>query len=93
MAKLANNHIVIIKVSVEKLKFSVLNHTFDSSVKDISFDEYFSLFELSNCATKLSKKDFFLIHFNARSLKHKSVIDKSLNDKKRQLDVIAVSET
>ena len=80
--------------SVGKLEFTLLNHIFDSSVKDISYDEYFSSSKLSNCATKLCKKDFFLVHFNARSLpKNKCKIDELLNDNKKILDVIAISKT
>ena len=35
-----------------ELEFSVLNHIFDSSTKDISYDEYFSFSKLSNCAVR-----------------------------------------
>ena len=80
--------------SVGKLEFSVLNHTFDSSIKNISYDKYFSSSKLSNCATGLCKKDFFLVHFNARSVpKNKYKSDEFLNDMKRLPDVIAYSET
>ena len=80
--------------SVGKLEFSVLNHTFDSSIKNISYDKYFSSSKLSNCATQLGKKDFSLVHFKARSLpKNKCKIDKYLNNMKRLPDVIAISET
>ena len=54
--------------SVRKTEFSVLNHTFDSSMKDISHDKYFSLSKLCNCAALLCMKDFFLEHYYARSL-------------------------
>ena len=79
--------------SVGKLEFSVLNYTSDSSIKDISFDEYFTS-KLSNCATQMCKKDFFLVQFNAQSLpKNKYKVDEVLNDMKRLLDVIAILET
>ena len=82
-------------ISVGKLEFSVLNHTFDSSIKDISYDKYFSSSKLSNCATQLCKKDFLLlVHFNARGrTKNKCKIDEFLNDMKRLSDVIAILET
>ena len=80
--------------TVRKLKFSVLNHTFDLSTKDISYDEYFSSSILSNCVTQLCKKDFFLVYFNARNLPiNKCKIDEFLNGMKRLPDVIAISET
>ena len=79
--------------SVEKLEFSVLNHTFDSSIKDISYDKYFSSSKLSKCATQLCKKDFFLVHFNAQNLpKNKRKIDKFLNNMKKLPNVKAISE-
>ena len=85
---------LLLYFSVGKLEFIVFNHTFDSSIEDISYDEYFSFSKLSNCATQLCKKDVFLIHFNARSLpKNKRKIDEFLNNMKRQPDTIAISET
>ena len=80
--------------SVGKLEFSVLNHNFDLSIKDISYDKYFFLSKLSKCTAILCKKDVFLVEFNALSLpKNKCKIDEFLNDVKRLPDVIAISET
>ena len=49
---------------------------------------------LANLSNNLQKKDFFVIHFNVRSLsKNKDKIEECLNNMTRLPDAIAISET
>ena len=49
--------------------------------------------KLSNCVTQFCKKDFFLVHFNVRSLpKNNCIINEFLNDVTRLPDVTAISD-
>ena len=50
--------------------------------------------KLSNLSLNLSKQDFFILHFNVRSLpKNINKLDEFLNDFQRMPDAIAISET
>ena len=79
--------------SVGKLEFKALA-SFDSTSDIIRYDEYFSMSKLSNLSLNLSKQDFFILHFNVRSLpKNINKLDEFLNDFQRMPDAIAISET
>ena len=79
--------------SVGKLEFKALA-SFNSTSDIIRYDEYFSMSKLSNLSLNLSKQDFFILHFNVRSLpKNINKLDEFLNDFQRMPDAIAISET
>ena len=79
--------------SVDKLEFKALA-SFNSTSDIIRYDEYFSMSKLSNLSLNLSKQDFFILHFNVRSLpKNINKLDEFLNDFQRMPDAIAISET
>ena len=64
------------------------------SVTSGRYDDYYSPSMLANLSNNLQKKDFFVIHFNVRSLsKNKDKIEECLNDINRLPDAIATSET
>ena len=78
--------------SVGNLEFKVLNHCNDAN--KIKYDEYFSPCKLSKLSSTLTKNDFFIQHFNVRSLpKNKEKIEEFFDDMTRLPDVIAISET
>ena len=58
------------------------------------YDEYHLPQKLANKLLHASPNDFFLLHFNFRSLsKNKDEIDKFLHDFERLPDLVAISET
>ena len=78
--------------SVGNLEFKVLNHCNDAN--EIKYDEYFSPCKLSKLSSTLTKNDFFIQHFNVRSLpKNKEKIEEFFDGMTRLPDVIAISET
>ena len=79
--------------SVGKLEFKALA-SFNSTSDIIRYDEYFSMSKLSNLSFNLSKQDFFILHFNVKSLpKSINKLDEFLNDFQRMPGAIAISET
>ena len=86
--------------SIESLLpfFAVSDFEFNAltsrSVTNGTYDDYYSPSMLANLSNNLQKKDFFVIHFNVRSLsKNKDKIEECLNDMTRLPDAIAISET
>ena len=60
--------------SVGNLQFKMLNHL--NATNEIKYDEYFSPCKLSKLSSTLTKNDFFIQHFNVRSLsKNKEKIE------------------
>ena len=58
------------------------------------YDEYHLPQKLANKSLHASPNDFFLLHFNVRSLsKNKDKIDEFLHDFERLPDLVAISET
>jgi len=79
--------------TVSKLEFNALNNNC-SEFGDIRYDEYFSPCKLSKLASRIRKRDFFLMHFNVRSLpKNKDKIEEFLVNFDILPDAIAISET
>lgn len=84
--------------SVGNFEFKVLNNYFITnnvnSETNIKYDEYFSPNKLSDLTASLQNNDFYLVHFNVRSLsKNLDKIEEFLCDMARLPDAIAVSET
>ena len=78
--------------SVGNSEFKVLNHCNDAN--EIKYDEYFSPCKLSKLSSTLTKNDFFIQHFNVRSLpKNKEKIEEFFDGITRLPDVIAISKT
>ena len=78
--------------SVGNLEFKVLNHCYDAN--EIKYDEYFSPCKLSKLSSTLTKNDFFIQHFNVRSLpKNQEKIEEFFDGMTRLPHVIAISET
>ena len=66
----------------------------DSNGTNITYDKYFSSSRLSKTTANLQRNDFFLVHFNTRSLsKNLDKNEEFLNDMTRFPDAIAISET
>ena len=64
------------------------------AVTYLTYDEYFSSSRLSKTTANLQRNDFFLVHFNTRSLsKNLDKIEEFLNDMNRFPESIAISET
>ena len=78
--------------SVGNLEFKVLNYCNDAN--EIKYDEYFSPCKLSKLSSTLTKNDFFIQHFNVRSLpKNQEKIEEFFDGMTRLPHVIAISET
>ena len=66
----------------------------DSNGTNITYGKYFSSSRLSKTTANLQRNDFFLVHFNTRSLsKNLDKIEEFLNAMTRFPDAIAISET
>ena len=77
--------------AVSDFEFNALT---SCSVTNSRYDDYYSPSMPTNLSNNLQKKDFFVIHFNVRSLfKNKDKIEECLNDITRLPDAIAISET
>ena len=60
----------------------------------ITYDDYFSTTKFSELTSTLKNDDFYVVHFNARSLsKNLNKIEEFLCDMSRFPDVVAISET
>ena len=78
--------------SVGNLEFKMLNHLNDAN--EIKYDEYSSPCKMSKSSSTLTKNDFFIQHFNVRSLsKNKEKIEEFFDGITRLPDAIAISET
>ena len=74
--------------------FQMFKSVNDSNGTNITYDKYFSFSRLSKTTANLQRNDFFLVHFNTRSLpKNLDKIEEFLNDMTRFPDAIAISET
>ena len=74
--------------------FRMFKSVNDSNGINTTYDEYFSSSRLSKTTANLQRNDFFLVHFNTRSLsKNLDEIEEFLNDMTRFPDAIAISET
>ena len=70
----------------------MLNHL--NNAYEIKYDEHFSPSKLSKLSFTLTKNDFFIQHFNVRSLsKNKEEIEEFCDGITRLPDGIAISET
>ena len=77
--------------SVGSLEFKMLNHLNDAN--EIKYDDYCSPCKLSKLSSTLTKNDFFIQHFNVRSLsKNKEKIEEFFDGITRLPDAIAISE-
>ena len=77
--------------SVGNLEFKMLNHLNDAN--EIKHDEYCSPCKLSKLSSTLTKNDFFIQHFNVRSLsKNKEKIEELFDGKTRLPDAIAIQK-
>ena len=78
--------------SVGNLEIKMLSHLNDAN--EIKYNEYCSLCNLSKLSSTLTKNDFFIQHFNVRSLsKNKEKIEEFFDGITRLPDAIAISET
>ena len=65
-----------------------------NDANEIKYDEYCSPCKLSKLTSTLTKNDFFIQHFNVRSLsKNKEKIEEFFDGITRLPDAIAISET
>ena len=78
--------------SISELEFRILGNSV--GMDDINYVDYFSPSKLIKIASDLHKNDFFLLHFNVRSLpKNKDKVEEFFNGMSRIPDAIAISET
>ena len=70
------------------------NNSVKCDSTNIPYEEYFSPTKLSKLTANLRDKDFYVVHFNVRSLaKNLNAIEEFLNDMTRLPHAIAISET